>query len=63
MHSLKKSCSRSSHSKKAEAVFIIVNIIMYRIISKKVSRSELIAEISDAIKKKYINVSFDFILK
>ena len=50
-------------AKKQLAVFIIVSIIMYRVIAKKERRSELIAEISDAIKKKFINVSFDFILK
>ena len=34
-----------------------------RVIGKKESRSDLIAEISDNIKKKYINKSLKFILK
>ena len=48
---------------KTTAVFIKENIFMQRVIAKKERRSDLIAEISDSIKKKYINLSFDFILK
>ena len=53
----------SSHRKKTTAVFIIVNIMMQRVIAKKERRSDLITEISDSIKKRYINTSFYFILE
>ena len=45
------------------AVFIIVNTIIWNVITRKERRSDLIVEISDSIKKKYININFDFILK
>ena len=48
---------------KTATAFIIINIIMWRVILKKERRSDLIAEISGSIKKKYINANFDFTLK
>ena len=48
---------------KTATVFIIVNNIMWSIISRKVRRAKYIDEISDSIKNNYINVSFDFISK
>ena len=47
----------------AAAAFVIINIIMWSVIIKNECRSDLIDEISDSIKMKYINVNFDFILK